>query len=83
MRVAIHNFFKTMADDAGMTKRSLTLLLAAVAAVAVVTVLLVSSLGGSSDAATHRMPDGSMMNGKQMQHTMSDGSHMPGMDMSK
>ena len=62
-----------------MSKRALAYLISAIAAVAVVAVLVLSSL----DDSTHRMSDGSMMNGQRMTHTMPNGDHMSGMDMDR
>ena len=51
-------------------------------ALATIAVVLVIAFTGGSDASTHMMPNGSSMHGT-MSHTMSDGSEMPGMDMSR
>lgn len=66
-----------------MTRKALTILLAAVAAVAVGAVLLATSLSGGHSSSMHTMPDGQKMDGSAMTggHTMSDGTAMSGSGM--
>ena len=63
-----------------MTKRALTLLIAAIVVVGLGTAVIVSSLGGSSDGSpSHAMPGGQTMTGESMTDTtrgMDDGSTM-------
>ena len=67
-----------------MTVRQIWILAAAVLAVVGVTVVLVVALTGGSEAGTHRMSDGQMMNGGAgSTHAMPDGTQMHGMDMSR
>jgi hypothetical protein len=65
-----------------MTRRALTILIAAVVAVGFGTAVIASSLGGGgSDNGSHVMPGGQMMTGPMQQ--MDDDSGMEGMDMDK
>ncbi|MFP5362419.1 MAG: hypothetical protein ACLGI5_06795 [Thermoleophilia bacterium] len=65
-----------------MTRRALTILIAAVVAVGFGTAVIASSLGGGGgDGGSHVMPGGQTMTGTMQQ--MDDDSGMEGMDMDK
>ena len=63
-----------------MTKRTLTLLIAAILGVGAVTAVLAASVGGGDSSATHMMPNGQTMQGSGM-HTMSTGTTMSNDEM--
>ena len=64
-----------------MTKRTLTLLIAAILGVGAVTAVLAASVGGGDDSSsTHMMPNGQTMQGSGM-HTMSTGTTMSNDEM--
>lgn len=68
-----------------MTKRALTILIAAIVAVGLATAVIASSVGGDGDGSpSHAMPGGQTMTGESMTNTthgMGDGSTMDGEDM--